>query len=59
MLKFNVNKTKVCVFETRRTKHNFEWFINNDTIEEVEKFSYLGVIFSTTGNLKLAVKALT
>ena len=35
-LKFNVNKTKVCVFEKRRTKHNFEWFINNDRIEEVE-----------------------
>ena len=38
-LKNNVNKTKVCVFEKRRTKHNFEWFINNDKIEEVETFA--------------------
>ena len=51
-LKINVNNTKVCVFEKRRTKHNFEWFINNDKIEEVEFFCYLGVIFSKTGNLK-------
>jgi len=50
-LKINVNKTKV-FFEKRRTKHNFEWFINNDKIEEVEQFCYLGVIFSKTGNLK-------
>ena len=49
-------KRKFVFLKKRRTKHNFEWFINTDKIEEVEKFCYQGVIFSKTGNLKLAVE---
>jgi len=39
-----LTKRKFVFFEKRRTKHNFEWFINNDKFEEVEKFCYLRVI---------------
>lgn len=58
-LKVNVNKTKVCVFEKRRTDHNNVFFINNENIEIVDNFTYLGVKFSYTGNLLNAVKSLS
>ena len=51
-------KTKMCVFEKRKQRHNLEWFINNETIEEVDHCTYLGVKLVKTGNLRFAVKAL-
>jgi len=48
----------MCVFKTRKEVHNFEWFINNENIEEVDHFTYLGVKLVKTGNLRFAVKAL-
>ena len=57
-LTINVNKTKICVFEKRKQLHNMEWFINNQKVEEVDYFYYLGVKFVKTGNLRFAVKAL-
>ena len=60
-LKINVSKTNVCggFLKKRRNRYNFEWFIHTDKIEEVVNCCYLRVLFSKTGNLKLAVKALT
>ena len=46
------------MFEKRKQRHNFEWFINNETIEEVDNFTYLGVKLVKNGNLRFAVKAL-
>ena len=40
-LAINVAKTKICVFEKCEQRHNLEWFINNNNIEEVENFTYL------------------
>lgn len=58
-LKINVNKTKVCIFEKRKQRHNFVWTINNEQIEEVEQFCYLGIMFTKNGNLHQAVKSLS
>ena len=57
-LTINVAKTKMCVFEKGKQRHNFEWFINNENIEEVDHFTYLGVKLVKTGNVRFAVKAL-
>ena len=58
-LKININKTKVCVFEKRKTNHNNEFFINGEKIEIVDNFTYLGIKFTYTGNLSYSVKALS
>ena len=59
-LKVNVKKTKICIFEKRKQKHNnVEFHINNDKIEIVDNFVYLGIKFTHTGNLSQAVKALS
>ena len=53
----NVKKTKICNFEKRKQTHNVEFHRNNEKIEIVDNFIYLGVKF--TGNLSNAVKALS
>ena len=59
-LKINVNKTKICVFEKRKTVVNSEinLSINGESIETVDDFTYLGINFTYTGNMKNAVKML-
>ena len=57
-LKINVNKTKICIFEKRKSVCNFRWFINQDLIEVVNEFCYLGINLHYTGNLSKAVKIL-
>ena len=42
-LKINVNKTKMCIFEKRRRHNNLEWYINDEKLEIVESFIYLGI----------------
>lgn len=58
-LKINVNKTKVCIFEKRKQRHNHEWIIDNERLEIVDDFCYLGMRFHYTGNMSYAVKALS
>jgi hypothetical protein len=57
-LTINVNKTKICVFEKRKQIRNFNWFIDGNSIEELDSFCYLGIKFSKNGNFALAVKCL-
>jgi len=38
--------------------HREELYISNENVEYVDQFTYLGVIFSHTGNMSLAVKVL-
>jgi hypothetical protein len=58
-LKINVNKTKICVFEKRRSNDvNIDFYINGEKIEQVDNFTYLGINFMYTGNMTHAVKAL-
>ena len=56
--KINVKKTKVCIFEKKKTKNNYLWSLNNEIIESVDKFTYLGIKFNYTGPLNDAVKTL-
>jgi len=57
-LKINVKKTKVCIFQKKKTKHNYLWSLNNEIIEIVDKFTYLGIKLNYNGSLNDAVKTL-
>ena len=57
-LKINVNKSKICIFEKRKTDCNFVWDIAGETLEIVDEFCYLGIKFYRTGRMQNAVDAL-
>ena len=57
-LKINVKKTKICIFEKKRSRRLFNWKINIEIIETVDEFGYLGIKFHHTGNMANTVKAL-
>ena len=57
-LKINVKKTKICIFEKRRSLHGTDFYINGDKLEKVDNFIYLGINFTYTGTLTGAVKRL-
>ena len=57
-LKINVLKTKVCVFRKKREPISDLITINGESIDNVENFIYLGVNFTSDGNLTSAVKQL-
>ena len=46
-LKINTNKTKICMFESRKSICNFRWSINNELLDVVDIFCYLGIISHT------------
>ena len=58
-LKVNIRKTKICVFEKRRTQRNQTWSINGELLETVDSFCYLGMKFHYNGNLEPGIKALS
>ena len=50
-LEVNCSKTKIAVFRNRGNIHTHEkWFYNNNEIDIVDSFNYLGVIFNYTGS---------
>ena len=56
-LKINVNKTKVMIFSKGKIKkENFSFSINNEHIEIVDKYKYLGIMLNFNGNLKHAAE---
>jgi hypothetical protein len=56
-LKINIAKTKVMVFSKGKRKlSQFNFTIEDQHIEAVEKYKYLGVILSYNGNLKHAAE---
>ena len=57
-LKINVSKTKICIFESRKSCSDFSWFIYDKKVEVVDHFKYLGVDFLYTVNMKNSVKVL-
>lgn len=57
-LKINSSKTKICIFEKRKSICNFRWTINNEILEVVDNFCYLGINFSSNGKFNHAVKML-
>ena len=42
-LTINVKKNKICIFEKGRQSLNYDWFINNEIVEVVDSFTYLGI----------------
>ena len=58
-LKVNVKKTKVCIFEKRKTNNAKQWNLNNENIDVVDNFCYLGAKFYYNGNMNHAAKSLS
>ena len=52
LLKVNYNKSKTMIFHSRVTKKILNIKLNNQPLEEVNQFRYLGNIISNTGNFK-------
>jgi len=48
----------VCVFEKKKVNRNITFYINNELVEVVDNFTYLGVNFNYNINLSSAVKIL-
>ena len=58
-LKINISKTKIIIFSKGKRKwSNFRFMINDQKIEVVENYRYLGVILTYNGNLKHAADQL-
>ena len=57
-LKININRTKICIFEKRKSNNNYSWMIDNQQLEVVSTFCYLGVNFHYTGNFRYSVQCL-
>ena len=56
----NINKTKVMVFrKSGRLTSLTQFYYNNEELEIVEKFSYLGIVFSTGGSFSDSQNALS
>lgn len=54
-LTVNTAKTKVLVFaRSNRLSHDDHWFYGDQRIDVVNKFCYLGLVFSTSGNFRIA-----
>ena len=56
----NISKTKMVVFSLggRKSKHCWEWKWNEQPIEEVQEFKYLGFLFRASGKTNTHIKAL-
>ena len=49
-LEVNVNKTKVMVLSKRKIRLKYEFKLQNKTLDIVDSYSYLGLIFKYNGN---------
>ena len=57
-LKINVDKTKIWVFESRKSKNTQKFLIDGREIEIVDSFTYLGIKFLYPGFFNLAIRTL-
>jgi MarR-like DNA-binding transcriptional regulator SgrR of sgrS sRNA len=48
-LEVNVNKTTTTKISKRKSRSNFEFKLQHETIEVVDSFSYLGILFKYNG----------
>ena len=58
-LRVNTKKTKICIFENRRSQQNQLWYYDGEPLDKVDSFCYLGMKFYKNGNLEPGVKALS
>ena len=55
-LSVNANKTKCLVFKKRgKINAKDKWFYNNEPLETVNSFKYLGFVFSSSGKFKVGI----
>ena len=56
----NLKKTKVVIFNTNSNSlaipRNNDFYFNNNKIEQVRNYEYLGIIFQENGDFSLAIK---
>ena len=58
-LEVNVAKTKIVVFRKRGIlKRNEHWVYNNELLETVDHFNYLGITFNYTGNFTINIETI-
>ena len=58
-LTVNVDKTKVVIFERRKSKNKYNFNFNGKKVDLVESFKYLGIYFNSKGTLTDTKKHLT
>ena len=58
-LRVNTNKTKICIFENRRSQQNQLWYYDGEPLEIVDSFCYLGIKFHKNGYLEPGINALS
>ena len=51
-LEINIMKTKVLIFNKSNKTSGITWCIDNEIVEEVDSYTYLGVIFQKMDRLK-------
>ena len=57
-LEVNVNKTKVMIFSKGEIRLKYEFKLQNKTLEIVDSYSYLGLLFKYIGNFNETRKRL-
>ena len=57
-LRVNTNKTKVIIFNTRKSPKNLSFEMGQEGVEIVNEYNYLGIIFRNNGNFKTAKQEL-
>ena len=57
-LKVNCDKTKILVFCGKKTNYNYPFKLNNQLLEHVSFFKYLGITFNFNGKFNKGIKEL-
>ena len=57
-LEINITKMKVLIFSKSNKTSGIAWCIDNEIVEEVDSYKYLGVIFQKNGSFKKHVNEL-
>ena len=55
-LRVNTKKTKICIFENRRSQQNQLWYYDGEPLDIVDSFCYLGMKFHKIGNLEQVLR---
>lgn len=55
-LRINVNKTKIMVFSKGKVRKVGQFSVNNQTLQRVDEFNYLGVVFRYNCTFSSAIK---
>ena len=57
-LTVNLDKTKVLIFNSNPKKNNFNFYFDRKLVETVNKYCYLGVIFTSSNSFKQCIENL-